>query len=59
MERDGHHAVGVVERELDTVTVVNVNVNVEDTWVISSMLQLATLDGVTLTEGLPEQLEDC
>jgi len=31
VERDGHHPIGQIERLLDTVAVVDVDVDVEDT----------------------------
>ena len=38
VEGDGHYAVGVVKRELDTVAMVNVDVNVQDTRVVPGMV---------------------
>ena len=38
VEGDGHYAVGVVKREFDTVAMVNVDVNVQDTRVVPGMV---------------------
>lgn len=49
MEGDGHDAVGGVEGFLDTISVVDVNVDVEDAWVEAKEFEDAEDD--VYTEG--------